>query len=307
MAVFETYLKTQQVANALGVSASTIKRWVDSGALEANRTMGKHRLVALSSALKFARDGKFPVESLLAISGSSPLSVINDLTVETLVAHLKAGKARDTSSLINAACQSRGGAVALADHLIRPTMEQIGHGWMVGAWDIYEEHQASQLVTSTLGELISKATRAEPESRPLALGATPEGDPYVLPVLLGELVLREVGWEVRNLGANLPLRALAKATRDFRPRMVFLSSSHLGDQDAFLRDYPYFYEAASLAGSAIILGGRALDAELRSKLVFASFGDRMAHLAEFGRRLLPSPEATLGARSNHSGLMDIST
>ena len=31
----ETFLKTQQVAEALGVSVSTIKRWVDIGALAA--------------------------------------------------------------------------------------------------------------------------------------------------------------------------------------------------------------------------------------------------------------------------------
>ena len=40
-------------------------------------------------------------------------------------------------------------------------------------------------------------------------------------------------------------------------------------------------------GAAVILGGRAFDPELRSRLMYASFGDRMAHLAEFARRMLP--------------------
>jgi hypothetical protein len=33
----------------------------------------------------------------------------------------------------------------------------------------------------------------------------------------------------------------------------------------------------------VIVGGQALSQDLRSKLVYASFGDRMAHLAEFAR------------------------
>ncbi len=298
MAVRETFLKTQQVADALGVSGSTIKRWVDSGALEATRTMGKHRLVALSSALKFAREGKYPVENLLAFSATSPLPAIDDLTVQSLLDHLKAGRSAEATSLIEAAYRSEGGAVALADRLIRPTMERVGHGWMIGAWDIYEEHQASQVVTSALHRLIAEAARPRQGSRPLALGAAPESDPYILPVLLGELVLRQLGWDVKNLGPNLPLRSLAQATRDHRPRLIFLSSSHLADREGFLGDYAYFYEAASQVGSAIILGGRALDPDLRSRLVYASFGDRMAHLAEFARRLAPSPEVSLIERSN---------
>ncbi len=307
MAVLETFLKTQQVADALGVSVSTIKRWVDSGVLDATRTMGKHRLVALSSALRFAREGKYPLDGLLAMSRGSSLPAINALTVESLVECLKAGNATEASSVINSAFHSPGGAVALADQLIRPTMERIGHGWMVGAWDVYEEHQGCQVVVSALTDLISKLKRTGLGLRPLAIGAAPEADPYILPVLLGELVLREVGWEVKNLGANLPLRSFAQATRDFRPRMVFLAASHLTDRDGFLHDYPYFYEAASQAGSAIILGGRALDADLRSKLVFASFGERMAHLAEFARRLMSPAEVPFGEATNHSGPMHIST
>ena len=43
-----------------GRELSTIKRWVDAGSIEATRTMGKHRLVLLSSALEFARRERIP-------------------------------------------------------------------------------------------------------------------------------------------------------------------------------------------------------------------------------------------------------
>jgi hypothetical protein len=119
---------------------------------------------------------------------------------------------------------------------------------------------------------------------PLAIGATPEGDPYVLSCLLGELLLREAGWEVRNLGPDLPLSSLANATLAYRPRVVFLSiNNHEIDESRFAREFARFHEAADAVGAAVIIGGRAVGASLRSRIAFASFGERMAHLAAFTR------------------------
>lgn len=285
MSLPETYLKTQQVADALGVSVSSIKRWVDAGVIEATRTMGRHRLVLLSSALSFARREKFPVEDLLSLAGSGPTAI--DEACDLLVDALKRGRPGEASALIASAHRAGGGAVALADRVIRPVMERVGHAWMVGAWDVYHEHQATQIVASALADLVARARRPGNPTLPLALASAPDGDPYTLVGLLGELVLREGGWDVRNLGGNLPLRSLAAATREYRPRLIFLSASFIADREGFLRDYAYFYEAATQVDAAVILGGRALDPDLRTRLVYASFGDRMAHLAEFARRVLP--------------------
>ena len=50
------HLKTQTVAEALGLSVSTIKRWVDSGSIGAVRTVGGHRLIPRSEAIRMGRD-----------------------------------------------------------------------------------------------------------------------------------------------------------------------------------------------------------------------------------------------------------
>ena len=288
MAVPETYLKTRQVADALKVSVSSIKRWVDDGAIAAARTTGKHRLVTLSSALEFARRNRFPTEELLSLAGGASAAGPDDRTCDFLVDALKAGRPAEASALIASAFRA-GGGVALADRVIRPVMERIGHGWMLGTWEIYHEHQATQVVMSALSDLIAGIRKAAHASRPLALAAAPEGDPYTLPGLLGELVLLESGWSVRNLGGNLPLRSLAAATRDYRPKLISISVGSIADRAGFLRDYAYFYEAATQVDAAVILGGRALTPDLRSGLVYASFGDRILHLAEFARRVMPAP------------------
>ncbi len=287
MVTTDLHLKTQQLADALGVSVSSIKRWIDSGALEATRTMGRHRLVSFTTALEFARREKFPTDGLLAMAVQPQPLAIDDKLCDRLLDALKSGDERGASTLIMSAYYSGGGIVDLADRLIRPIMERIGHGWFLGQWDIYEEHQATGLITSTLAGLNYTLIQAALDPRPLALGASFEGDPYVLPGLLAEIAVREAGWDVRNLGANLPLRSLAAATRKYRPKMIFLSASSIADRTQFINDYAYFYEAANQVGAAVIVGGRALTFDLRSRLVYASFGDRMAHLSEFARRMLP--------------------
>lgn len=293
MADPEKLLKTQQVAKAYGVSVSTIKRWVDDGKLPASRTEGKHRLIALEDAARFAREKSLPFRELELVGGETgapapegPAS-IDDVLRDALVRALREGDAPEARRLIAAGHAAGRGAIGLADNLIRPVMERIGHGWMVGALDTYQEHQATQIVAAVLAERSGQLARSASAtgSRPVALGASPEGDPYTLPVLAGELVLRELGWDVRNLGDNLPLRSLANAVREYRPRLVFLSVSHLEDPARFLQEYSHFYEAASRTDAAIMLGGRALGPELRAQLICASFGERMVHLAEFARRL----------------------
>ena len=51
-----THFSPKQVANALGVSESSVKRWVDSGKLPAAKTVGGHRKVTLPSVAQFIRE-----------------------------------------------------------------------------------------------------------------------------------------------------------------------------------------------------------------------------------------------------------
>ena len=290
MTATEPLLKTRQLADALGVSVSTVKRWVDTGAIRAARTVGKHRLIAMGEAIRFARERALPGEKLQALLGvkSSRVAAADEATCEELVAALKegrAGRARELIVLAYAECKD---AAVLADDLIRPAMERIGHGWEAGELGIDQEHRASRIVEAALMELNARLTRPTAASRPLALGAAPAGDPYTLSGLLCEMSLRELGWDVINFGPNLPLESLAKAVQRHRPRLVWLSVTHLEDPERFVREYRGLHASLASIGAATCLGGPALTPPLRARLVAASFGERVAHLAEFARRLVPA-------------------
>jgi hypothetical protein len=98
---------------------------------------------------------------------------------------LRDGNDSPAKALIQSVYSAGCGATILADLLIRPVMERIGHGWLTGALDIYQEHRATHTVASSIHELIDRENRDREGSRPLALGAATEGDPYVLSSLQG--------------------------------------------------------------------------------------------------------------------------
>jgi excisionase family DNA binding protein len=298
----ETYLKTQQAADALGISVSTLKRWVDAGEIGAARTVGKHRLISLVEALRFARERDLATDALqqLAGSGLHAIARVDEVTRGGLLSALKEGRALDARRLILAAHAVLGSGAALADELIGPVMKEVGHGWQEGTWDVYEEHQASQIVASALNELIARGTRGVDMPGPLALGASPEGDLYTLATLLCQLTLRELGWDVKNLGANLPLRSLSRAVETHRPRLVFLSISRIADPIDLVERHAEFHATTRAHGAEVVLGGRALSEENPPRLESSLVGRRMSDLANFGRRLIrasrPDGDGNPGAK-----------
>ena len=107
----------------------------------------------------------------------------------------------------------------------------------------------------------------------VAVGGTPQGDPYLLATLLAQIVLLDAGWEAVNLGPNTPLASLTKAMRELRPRLVWLSVSYLEKSVEFLQAYREFYQAAEQMGVAVAVGGQALVEPIRSAMPYTTHGD----------------------------------
>src|SRR6476659_2016638 len=52
----EKLLTTHDVALAIGASESSLRRWTNSGAIRTQRTVGGHRRIPLSEAIRFVRE-----------------------------------------------------------------------------------------------------------------------------------------------------------------------------------------------------------------------------------------------------------
>lgn len=299
----EGYLRTNRAAEALGVSVSTIKRWVDAGMIQAARTQGRHRLIPLSEARRLAREQGLGLARLDALGELvvEPARRINERSLDLLESHLREGRFRQARSLLHTLYDSGAAAVELGDKVILPLMVRLGRAWQIGAIDVYQEHEATLAVGAALSDLIARHDSEIDRDRPLALGGTGAGDPYSLPGLLCELVLREAGWRVRNLGVDLPLRSLANAALEFKPRLIFVSASAIDDPDRYVAEFAALEEAVATTRAALIVGGRALTAGLRSRLVYAGHGECMAHLAEFTRWIAGDSATAVDSQRGSTG------
>jgi excisionase family DNA binding protein len=286
------YLSTAQTAEALGVSVSTVKRWVDEGVLPAHRTAGGHRKLLRAEVLALARQGDLPrgdPSALHAVPTGAPDSHLES-AVEALPDALRRGQGTEVAALLRRAYGSGVAIETLADRLIAPVMATVGHDWETGRIDVWQEHQRTQLCAAALYQLKDELESRAERNRPVAVGGAPEGDPYLLATLLAQLVLLDAGWEAVNLGPNTPLSSLAKALRELRPRLLWLSVSHLEDTAGFVRAYRDFYRAAERQGVAVAVGGRALVEPIRSAVPYTTHGDGLSHLAAFARTLHPRPK-----------------
>jgi excisionase family DNA binding protein len=286
------YLSTLQAAAALGVSVSTVKRWVDEGVLPAHKTAGGHRKLLRAEVLALARQGDLPRRDLAVLSLATRHHEAADLeaTETAFLEALLAGQGTDASAIIRRAYDSGVAVETIADRVIAPAMAKVGHQWGAARIDVWQEHRGTQLCTAALYDLKDHLDARAERNRPVTVGGAPEGDPYVLPTLLAQLVLLDAGWEAVNLGPNTPLSSLAKAVRALRPRLLWLSVSYLEDAAGFIGGYHDLYRTAERQGVAIAVGGQALAQPLRSSVPYTTHGDGLSHLAAFARTLHPRPK-----------------
>ena len=239
------YLSTVEAAASLGVSVSTIKRWVDEGILPAHRTAGGHRKIS-SEVLALARQGALVRGDLTArqVVSARDQPIELESAAAALRDALPRGEATEASAdprHLPLECAAR----TLADQVIAPVMAQVGHDWETSRIDVWQEHRVTQLCAGALYDLkdeLESAGGAPPTGR--GSGTAPEGDPYLLPTLLAQLVLLDAGWEAINLGPHTPFPSLTKAMRELRPRLLWLSVSHVSNPAEFTTAYRPLYRAA---------------------------------------------------------------
>ncbi len=285
-----THLSPAQVARALGVSESSLKRWCDQGLIPIVRTVGGHRKMPLTAVLAFVRErGKTVVEpevlGLPATTGRSVLTL--ERAVETLTGILQRSEPEQARRLVFDLYLAGHDLSAICDQVLAVIFRRLGIAWECGELEVYRERRACEIVFRLLNELSLALPPVSPAA-PLALGATLPHDHYQIPSTMVELVLREQGWQARSLGCNLPAKTLIAALREQQPRLFWLSASHIDEPTEFVRDFNQLAEAAQTLKIPIILGGRALTTELRQQLVFTACCENLRELQNLALTLLQS-------------------
>lgn len=281
----------KQVARAIGVSESSLKRWCDQGLISIVKTAGGHRRLPLSGVLKFLRasqrEAVHPeILGLPATSGKSDRMLTR--VRERLSTGLLAGDEPLCRQIIFDLWLAGQHLAVIGDQVIAAAFTAIGEKWACREADVYQERRACEIMLRVLHEIQTGLTPGDPHWQ--ALGGTPAGDQYTLPTTMAEIVLQEAGWQARSLGSSLPFDSMAAAIRENQPRLFWLSVSHIPDQQAFQDGFARLHATAAEMGTALAVGGFALrDESLRQRLRYSAFCDTMQHLAEFAGTLRSIP------------------
>jgi len=287
--VVSQFFSPREVAVAIGVSESSLKRWVDKGLIQASKTGGGHRRLQLDSVLRYVRDEKMSLANPEAIGlppGTGAGSVSEQGAAGEFMRAMTSGDEMTARRVILDLYLRGTGVSRICDQIMGPAFHRIGDMWQCGEVEIYQERRACETCLRVLHEL-RNGVGSGPEAGPLALGGTLDGDPYTLAVSMAELVLRDCGWRAVSLGHMLPFETLRRAIEIDRPALMWVSVSTIRNVDRFIASFNTLFDTATAFGCALVVGGQGMTGEVRRMLRFTTFCDNFMHLEAFARTIRP--------------------
>jgi len=260
MIATEPAYSPKELSQVIGLSESTLKRWVDSGVVAAVKTPGGHRRIPRTEAIRLIRESNLPVMDPSGL-GMPELSLAQEspttpgLEGLRLFELLREGDARHVRGLLISLYLSGRSIIEIADGPIREAMQRIGELWQHSESGIFEEHRATQELSAALSAIQTLLAPA-PTTAPLAIGAAPSGDPYGLPTLLASIVLEAAGFRTQNLGSDLPLTSLALAAEQLSPSIVWLSLTSMSPPADATAQIGSLADRLAARSIRLVVGGR---------------------------------------------------
>lgn len=299
------YLSPKQLGQSIGVSESSLKRWIDDGLINVVRTSGGHRRVELAEAIRFVRQRGYTVKdpSVLGLTAADDRAGRADATQlsEHFYDMLVNGRDKEFMAAATRLYLDGRPMTEIIDGPMRTAMNQIGELWHNNPDGIGVEHVASDICIRTLGYMHS-LLKAPAEHAPIAVGGAPASDMHLISSLCVSLVLAEQGWQEVNLGANTPWDQLAIAAKQQQATLVWVSMTSPPNTDYAKKLHALALDLADHP-CQIIIGGQQLDdVILRLNMDNLHTARSMAELQSFSRGLLAAYKTIrqAAAPSKHS-------
>jgi methanogenic corrinoid protein MtbC1 len=252
-------LSPRDLGRAIGISESSVKRWIDDGVIEASRTAGGHRRIAATEAIRFVRSSRSPlvhpdVLGLDEVAAVGRRRLVAGKEAEELFDFLKEGSSQRATGLLMSLYLDGRSMAQIIDGPLKSAMERVGELWTAEPSGIFWEHRATQIAIQAVSRL--RWVVSPDRGGAVAVGGAPSGDPYQLPSLCVAAVVEAQGLEAVNLGPETPLESLAVAADSLDASLVWLSVTGNGKALAALaEDLDDFAAGLAARGCPLILGG----------------------------------------------------
>jgi len=166
-----------------------------------------------------------------------------------------AGDQPEAERVIREAIEAGLPETLIGGDIVAPAMREVGALWEAGRISVADEHLATELSTRILTLQREHFRIVHRRATRRILLAAPEGERHVLGLDMVASVLLHAGYDVRMLGADLPLDALQSALNRHEPAVVGLSVATSATAMAVPAAVDLIRDRLPSAG--IIVGGRA--------------------------------------------------
>ena len=253
-------ISPRELANAIGVSESSIKRWVDSGVVHADKTAGGHRRIPIAEAVRFLRERQLTLVNPASIGLSDVDSLVESAHArdadnsQLLYEYLKEGQAEAARGLLLSMYLGGRSVAQIVDSPLLEAMTKLGELWHREDCGIFWEHRATDIAISALSRL-RMIIPPRGDGAPVAVGAAPAGDPYILPSLCAAAVLESQGVNAVNLGPDTPIHSLLLACEAMAARLVWVSISVAAEPEQLQKELSSLAAELNRDSIPIIIGG----------------------------------------------------
>ena len=211
---------SNDVARALGVGVSSIKRWTDDGKLESVRTVGGHRRYRLEAIHRFASARGLDTSALPPLERIEQFEKLDtSALIAKLLVDLEAGDVESVRRVVSSHLALDEERVAFLDTIVGELLREIGEKWERGEWSVGMEHRTSYAVA----EVIDRS-RPPLVDGPIALLCCPPGELHSIPLNMVRIVLAWNGFRGDFLGADAPWESIRGAIDAQKPTLVLLSA-----------------------------------------------------------------------------------
>jgi MerR family transcriptional regulator, light-induced transcriptional regulator len=281
------WLSSTQVAKALGVSSTTVKRWIDDGLLSAHRTQGGHRRIPPDELLRLARSGQVPQLDLSSVQLAAHARGACGQESTHLKQYLLKGDRLTAQRLMEEKLLARG-ISALAEELITPAMQQIGIDWQTHKIEVMHEHRATELCLSILYQFVPMMERKITNPSRIAVGCSPTKDFHRIASLLAKMMLNEAGWKATHLGGGVSATVLEQSSVEMGAELVWISATKVPSTSWLVREFGPVLKRLRERGILICTGGQAISPRISRSMGANHHGSQLSDLIKMANGTMPS-------------------
>ncbi len=252
--VVNATVSLDQAAKRLGVHYMTVYRYVRLGQLPAERRDGTwHVLVSDLDHFVGAKKKR-------AKRGSRPAADWPARLEQRLLDGDEAGAAK----LLDDALASGHDLFSLYLEVVSPSMVSIGERWAAGKLHIHEEHRASVIVGRLMARVSARFAHRGPSRGTVVIGG-PSGEHHGLSLTMVADLLRSKGWNVSDIGTNVPAESFATAVKGVDQLRAVCVGVTLSQSLPAARDVIREVRKVLPDGVAVYLGGAGVDSDDTAK------------------------------------------